>query len=89
MKKIISIFLLTALALTIFAGCSGSGTNENEIKIGINYELSGGSATYGQGSVEGIKLAIEQINADGGINGKKMSMTISLSLLRLLLLLQG
>lgn len=73
MKKIISVVILTALVLTAFSGCSGTTTtNENEIKIGINYELTGGVATYGQSSVEGIELAIEQINNAGGINGKKI-----------------
>jgi len=72
MKKIVSVFLVAVMAMTLFAGCSKSASNENEIKIGINYELSGNNATYGQGSVEGIKLAVEKINADGGINGKKI-----------------
>ncbi|HHW48698.1 MAG TPA: ABC transporter substrate-binding protein [Clostridiaceae bacterium] len=45
---------------------------EDVIKIGINYELSGPAATYGQGSVEGIKLAVDKINSEGGINGKKI-----------------
>ncbi|HBR02554.1 MAG TPA: ethanolamine utilization protein EutJ [Ruminiclostridium sp.] len=71
MKKTLSIILLVALAMTLLAGCGGS-VNANEIKIGINYELSGDVATYGQSSVEGIELAIEQINAAGGIGGKKL-----------------
>jgi len=69
--KRISILLVIVLMFAIFAGCSKpAATNENEIRIGINYELSGDVATYGQSSVEGIELAIEQINAAGGINGK-------------------
>ncbi len=72
MKKIAIVLLLTVMALTLFAGCSKSGSDGNVIKIGINYELSGNNATYGQGSVEGIKLAVEQINNEGGINGKKI-----------------
>lgn len=74
MKKIAIVLLLTVMALTLFAGCSKSGSNENVIKIGINYELSGKNATYGKGSVEGIKLAVEQINNQGGINGKKIEL---------------
>jgi len=74
MKKTVSILLLVTLVLTLFAGCSNSASNANVIKVGLNYELSGGSATYGQGSVEGIKLAVEQINNDGGINGKKIEL---------------
>ena len=72
MKKVVSIILMVMLAVTVFAGCSNSAGNANEIKIGINYELSGGVATYGQASVEGIEMAIDEINAAGGINGKKI-----------------
>ncbi|HEX2947092.1 MAG TPA: ABC transporter substrate-binding protein [Clostridia bacterium] len=70
MKRLLSVIVLAALAVTALAGCGTTAQNANEIKIGINYELSGGVATYGQSSVEGIELAIEQINAAGGINGK-------------------
>jgi len=72
MRKIVGIMLIVAMAAMLFAGCSNTGANSDEIRIGINYELSGGVATYGQSSVEGIELAIEQINAAGGINGKKI-----------------
>ncbi len=72
MKKIVSIMLIAIMAVTLLAGCGGPAANANEIKIGINYELSGGVATYGQSSVEGIEMAIEEINAAGGINGKKI-----------------
>lgn len=72
MKKFISVLLLAAMTATLLAGCGGTPANTNEIKIGINYELSGGNATYGSSSVEGIELAIEEINGAGGINGKKI-----------------
>ncbi|MDD4495796.1 MAG: ABC transporter substrate-binding protein, partial [Eubacteriales bacterium] len=69
MKKILNVLIITVLAAAfLFTGCSGS--NSNEIKIGVNYELTGEVATYGQASVAGIKLAVEEINAAGGINGK-------------------
>ena len=82
MKKLLSCLMICILITTMFAACSSSNTDE--IKIGINYELSGENATYGQGSVEGIELAIEEINAAGGINGKKLSLlNTTTSLLRL------
>lgn len=69
MKKILCSVLISVLAMAfIFSGCSG--TDKNVIKVGINYELSGEVASYGQSSVDGIKLAIDEINAAGGINGK-------------------
>ena len=72
MKKTLSIILLIALTMTLISGCGGS-TNANEINIGINYELTGEVASYGQASVDGIELAIDEINAAGGINGKKIN----------------
>jgi len=69
MKKILSILLLIVLTTTLISGCGGS-SNANEIKIGINYELSGDVASYGKASVDGIELAIEEINSKGGIDGK-------------------
>jgi len=70
MKKLL-ILCACILLVASLAGCSK--TNQNEIRIGINYELSGGVATYGQSSVEGIEMAIEEINKAGGINGKKIA----------------
>ncbi len=70
MKKTLSVLLICLLGLTLFTACNKDVT---EIKIGINYELSGEVATYGQSSVDGIELAIEQVNAAGGINGKKIT----------------
>ncbi|NTV89067.1 MAG: ABC transporter substrate-binding protein [Clostridiales bacterium] len=72
MKKVLSVVLIAVCAMAMLAGCGGTAANANEIKIGINYELSGAVATYGQSSVDGIELAVEQINAAGGINGKKI-----------------
>lgn len=72
MKKYSIIFMLL-FSMLMFVSCSKTAsTSADEIKIGINYELSGGVATYGQSSVEGIELAIEQINQAGGIKGKKI-----------------
>lgn len=75
-KSIISI-LAIILVMSMLAGCSGGNTNNatqnaNEIKIGINYELSQDVASYGQSSVDGIMMAFDEINAAGGINGKKI-----------------
>jgi len=72
MKKLIGVVIVLSLVITLFSGCSKPAANENEIRIGINYELSGNVASYGQSSVEGIEMAIEEINAAGGINGKKL-----------------
>lgn len=61
------------------AACSASPTGTNgadgdTIKLGVNYELSGDVATYGQASVAGIKMAIDEVNEAGGIDGKQIEL---------------
>ncbi len=74
MKKKITVLLAVCLLVTGLTACGNKtgSANANEIKIGINYELSGDVASYGQSSVDGIIMAIDEINAAGGINGKKL-----------------
>lgn len=75
MKKTLTLLLAGALGLATFAGCSSDdAASSDTIKIGINYELSGPVATYGQASLDGIKMAMEEINAAGGIKGKKIEL---------------
>lgn len=72
---------LAALAagLFLFGACGAPKASDNSssedaktIKIGGNFELSGAIAAYGEAENEGAKLAVEQINKDGGIDGKKI-----------------
>ena len=45
-----------------------------ELKIGVIGPLTGDKAIYGKSVLEGVKLAIERVNAAGGINGKKVEL---------------
>ena len=75
MKKTLTLLVAGALSLATVAGCgSASGSSSDTIKIGINYELSGAVATYGQASLDGIKMAMEEINTAGGIKGKQLEL---------------
>lgn len=72
-KKFMAMSAVSAMALTTLAGCGNSGEAGKEskgesIKWGINYEQSGDAATYGTSHVEGIKLAVKEINAAGGVD---------------------
>ncbi|MFL2128505.1 ABC transporter substrate-binding protein [Ruoffia sp. FAM 26255] len=40
---------------------------QDTVKIGANYELSGDAASYGTQMLEGLELAVEKVNANGGI----------------------
>ena len=63
----------TALLGSVFAGC-GSKESGDTIKVGANFELTGNVANYGNATIEGLQLAIEEANGAGGINGKKIEL---------------
>ena len=63
--------LITCLSLTI-SGCQNGGGDE--ILIGHYGSLTGSQATFGISTDNGIKMAIEDLNAAGGINGRKVKL---------------
>ena len=67
MKKTLGVLSAVVLALTL-ASCSKA--ESNSVKIGGIFPLSGQVAVYGVECKNGVDLAIEEINAAGGINGK-------------------
>ena len=71
MKKISKFLMAGVMSLTVLAGCgSGGGAVElkegDTVKIGLNYELSGGTSTYGMAMDKGSRLAIKQYNEKEG-----------------------
>lgn len=78
-SKKVSILVLMLFLVGIVAGCGGGADKSGDkkaagdtIKVGINVELSGGVASYGTNARDGAILAIEQINAAGGVLGQKI-----------------
>ena len=74
-KKLLCGILASAMAFSVLAGCGGNsegGADSDVIKIGGIGPLSGPNSTYGISVKEGADLLAEEINAAGGINGKKV-----------------
>ncbi len=67
------ILLATALSGLLWASGCGKGS-DNTIKVGEYASLHGSEAAFGQSSHKGTVLAIEQINAAGGVLGKKIDL---------------
>ncbi len=69
---------LRGLALLVFAllAMSACSQNENVIRIGVFNSLTGGTATFGISSTNGIKMAVEEWNARGGILGKQIQLIV-------------
>ena len=69
--KMIGICSLAAIVMAGMAGCGNKGGNavssgaQNAAKIGFSAALSGGAAAYGKSEEEGVRMAVEEINAKG------------------------
>ncbi len=80
MKRIFSLAatfpLLAVLALQSGCGKGGGGGAESggTIKVGEYASLTGKEATFGTSSHEGTLMAIEEINAAGGVLGKQLEL---------------
>ncbi len=72
----VALFTALVFLFGVFAsGCGGGESktaDEDVIKVGVNFELSGDVATYGTSCKNGIMLAFEEANAQGGVLGKKI-----------------
>ncbi len=66
-------FLSISAALGL-GGCAKSGGSAGDIVVGEFASLTGKEATFGTSSHEGTLLAIEEINAAGGVLGKKIKL---------------
>ncbi|MGO2100914.1 ABC transporter substrate-binding protein [Vagococcus salmoninarum] len=77
MKKRLSILLGASMLLLAACGGGGSSAKDGEtIKIGVNLELSGAVSAYGIQERDGIELAVDKINDEGGILGKQIELVV-------------
>jgi branched-chain amino acid transport system substrate-binding protein len=60
---------LAALALGVLPGLA-----QDQIKVGEFASMTGGSASFGQSSHDGTALAFDEVNAAGGVLGKKIDL---------------
>ena len=80
MKKFRAPFLSAAALATSFflTGCNQSaptpGAGGTVIKVGEFASLTGSEATFGQSSHKGTQLAIDELNASGGVLGKQLKL---------------
>ncbi|MBF0530651.1 MAG: ABC transporter substrate-binding protein, partial [Deltaproteobacteria bacterium] len=72
MKKVVR--LVVTLLFVSFFLCSSVVLAEDTIKIGVQAPITGQFAYEGQGMVKASTLIIEQLNAKGGILGKKLEL---------------
>ena len=66
-KKVFAIIMAAAMMLACLAGCGNKTSESAAIKIGGIGPLTGGAATYGIATMQGAQIAVDEINAKGGI----------------------
>lgn len=77
MKKLFSLLVVLLLVCSV-VGCNGKNKDKETIKLGSAGPLSGSVSIYGLAVKEGVELAVEEINAAGGVNvdGKMMRLEL-------------
>lgn len=83
-KRILSLLLATCMTVGLLAGCGGNsgssdsaegssgGGSGDDIVIGAVYPMTGDLADSGKTMQQGIDMAVEEINEEGGIDGKQI-----------------
>ena len=72
MKKCVFVLLAVVMTLMPLAGVV-SAQGKTPIPIAMLVPITGGSATEGSYFIKAIDLAVEQLNAKGGINGQPVN----------------
>lgn len=71
--KLLCLVMAVAMALTCFAGCQKAGAgytaNNTEFVIGVSGPLTGDAAVYGVAVQNSAQMAVDEINAAGGLDG--------------------
>jgi ABC-type branched-chain amino acid transport systems, periplasmic component len=57
-------------------GGSSASASGDEIKVGVYVSLTGDTSTFGTQSRDGIQFAVDELNAAGGVLGKKIVLDI-------------
>jgi branched-chain amino acid transport system substrate-binding protein len=79
-RTVLTIAIAISMILSVACVQKGGNTNGTTaptgdgIKVGVYGDTSGATSSFGQSTKNGIQLAFEEINAAGGINGKKLEM---------------
>lgn len=72
MMKRVAVFMMAAVCTAVMSGCAAP----KPIDIGFSAQLTGRQAELGVQERNGVMLAVDEINAAGGINGRKINLIV-------------
>jgi branched-chain amino acid transport system substrate-binding protein len=67
--------LLLACAL-VAPGCVRWGPRREKVRVGVFVSLTGSTADYGLSTINGIRMATEEVNSAGGIDGRQIELLV-------------
>ena len=69
MKKVLAMLMAALMVAAMFGGCGSkkAAGSSDAIKIGMSGPLTGGAAVYGTAVQAGMEIAVEEVNAKGGL----------------------
>src|SRR6185436_18911841 len=73
MKRILLASLIIA---SLLIACQPQGGGGDKVRIGVFMSMTGSTAQFGISSTNGIKMAADEVNAAGGVNGKKIELLV-------------
>jgi branched-chain amino acid transport system substrate-binding protein len=71
-KFVFVLFVVLTLVMSVVA-CAPKAEEADTVKIGVLSPLTGPIAAYGQDQVNAVKMAVDEINAAGGILGRQLT----------------
>ena len=77
-KRFAALAMAATMAMAALTGCSGNESSStadsgsDTIRLGAIAPLTGSAADYGITATNGLKLAVEEVNANGGVLGRQV-----------------
>jgi branched-chain amino acid transport system substrate-binding protein len=78
MKKNLAILLVLVMLMSVLTGCGGGGGKAGDakepFKVGAIYPLSGANALLGSQCMAAVKIAVDIVNKNGGVQGRQVEL---------------
>jgi len=72
--KLVRRFASGAVALAVLSALAGAALAADPIKVGVSGPFTGGSSPMGVSMRDGVRLAVDEINAGGGVLGRPIQL---------------
>ncbi|NQE46574.1 Chemotactic signal transduction system substrate-binding protein BasB [ANME-1 cluster archaeon GoMg2] len=75
-KGIVESLVIATLVLAVFQAGGTVGAADDEATIGVLYAYTGDLGTYGEPETNAMKMAVKEVNENGGVLGKRLTLLI-------------